>query len=182
MKTLCVTGHRPDSLPWKKDTQSPLCKDFILSLKQNIKFAIANGCRHFIAGGALGVDTLFALTVIELKDEGEDITLEIAVPCKTQAQSWSEANKSIYSYILSRADEVTYLAENYYVFCMQKRNEYMVNKSDCVLCCYNGKKSGGTYNTIKLAQKMNKKLLYVEISETPKNGGNQIIMFIDNLV
>ena len=58
----------------------------------------------------------------------------------------------------------------------------MLNKSDCVLCCYNGKKSGGTYNTIKLAQKMNKKLLYVEISEAPKNGGNQIIMFIDNLV
>lgn len=182
MKTLCVTGHRPDSLPWKKNTESSLCKDFLLTLKGNIKFAISNGYTHFIAGGALGVDTLFALTVIELKAEGENITLEIAVPCKTQSKSWSEANRNLYDYILSKADEVTYLAENYYVFCMQKRNEYMVNKSDCVLCCYNGKKSGGTYNTIKLAQRMNKKLLHVQICEEPKNGGNQIIMFLDKIV
>ena len=29
---------------------------------------------------------------------------------------------------------------------------------------------------------MNKKLLYVEVSETPKNGGNQIIMFMSNKI
>lgn len=182
MKTLCVTGHRPEGLPWKKNDSLIECKNFLVSLKEYLRFAIKEGYTHFIAGGALGVDTYFALTVIELKEAGENITLEIAVPCKTQSNSWSEANKQIYNYILNKADTVNYLAEKYYVFCMQRRNDYMVENSDCVLCCFNGIKKGGTYNTIKLAQSKGKKLLHIDLSPSAKNGGNEMIMFKDKII
>ena len=34
MKTLCVTGHRPDGLPWKKDTLSEEYQQFKSRLKE----------------------------------------------------------------------------------------------------------------------------------------------------
>ena len=182
MKTLCVTGHRPEGLPWEKDNKSPKCKQFLETLKSYLIYAIEQGFTHFIAGGALGVDTFFALTVIELKDDYKDATLEIAVPCATQSKGWSNANKNVYDYILAKADKVTVLSQNYHVLCMQNRNEYMVTNSDCVLCCFNGNKKGGTYNTIKLAQKLNKKLLHIDLSETAENGGNQMILFKEKVV
>ncbi len=182
MKTLCVTGHRPDGLPWKKNTEDILCLQFLCTLKEYLRLAISEGYTHFISGGALGVDTLFALTVIELKEQFSNITLEIAIPCKDQEKSWSETNKKIYRYIIAKADQVTCLSEKYFTFCMQKRNEYMVEKSDCVLCCFNGVKKGGTYSTIKLAQSKNKQLLHIDLSENAPNGGNQLIFFKDKIV
>ena len=182
MKTLCVTGHRPDGLPWKKNTDSKECLSFLTILKEYIEYAVSNDYGYFIAGGALGVDTLFALTVIELKEKHPHIQLEIAIPCKGQEKSWSDSNKEIYNYVLSKAYTVTYLADRYYTFCMQKRNEYRVEKSDCVLCCYNGVKKGGTYNTIKLAQSKRKLLLEIDLSEKSKNGGNQMIFFKDKII
>jgi hypothetical protein len=58
----------------------------------------------------------------------------------------------------------------------------MVEKSDCVLCCFNGIKKGGTYSTIKLAQSKNKQLLHIDLSENAPNGGNQLILFKDKIV
>ena len=182
MKTLCVTGHRPDGLPWKKDTLSEEYQQFKSRLKEYLNYAIEMGYTHFIAGGALGIDTIFALTVIELKQSGLNISLEIAVPCKTQPSGWNEENKRTYDYILKNEDKVTVLSDKYYLFCMQRRNEYMVENSDRVLCCYNGVKKGGTYNTIKLAQKQGKKLLHVDLSQNAKNGGNQMIFFKDKII
>lgn len=182
MKTLCVTGHRPEGLPWKTNVEDIKCTQFISTLKDYLSFAINNEYTHFIAGGALGIDTLFALTVIDLKQTYPFITLEIAIPCATQSKSWNSTDKSVYDYILSKADKVTVLAPKYYVLCMQKRNEYMVDNSECVLCCFNGTKKGGTYNTIKLAQRKGKKLLHVDLSENAQNGGNQMIYFKDKVV
>ncbi len=183
MKTLCVTGHRPDGLPWKKDCDSNQYLCFLETLKEYLIFAISNGYSHFIAGGALGIDTIFALTVLQLKEQSNpQITLEIAVPCATQSKGFNSADKLVYNYILSKADKITCLSDKYYVLCMQKRNEYMVDNSDCVLCCFNGVKKGGTYNTIKFAQKQNKKLLHIDLSEKAKNGGNQLILFKEKIV
>ena len=48
---------------------------------------------------------------------------------------------------------------------MQKRNRYMVDKSDIILAIWNGEKSGGTWNTIEYAQKKGKKIIYIMLSE-----------------
>lgn len=182
MKTLCVTGHRPEGLPWKNDNTCLTYESFAEQLILNVEYAIENGYTHFISGGALGIDSDFALAILSLKSKYPFITLEIAVPCKTQSKSWSEEDKNTYQHILSEADQVTILSDKYYPFCMQRRNEYMVNKSDCVLCCFSGVKKGGTYNTIRFAQKQGKKFLSIDLSLNPPNGGNQMIFFKDKII
>ena len=182
MKTLCVTGHRPEGLPWKKDKDCLAYKQFITQLKTNVEYAISKGYTHFISGGALGIDSDFASLILLLKKEHSSITLEIAVPCKTQSSGWSEEEKAEYDYILSHADKVTILSEKYYPLCMLRRNEYMVDKSDAVLCCFNGVKKGGTYSTIKYAQKQGKNFLLIDLNEQAPNGGNQMLFFKDKII
>ena len=48
---------------------------------------------------------------------------------------------------------------------MQLRNQYMVDNSDLVLAIWNGKESGGTWNTIKYARKQGKKIQYLMLND-----------------
>lgn len=66
-----------------------------------------------------------------------------------------------YREILMEAKTVKVVADHYEADVMQKRNEYMVDHSDIVLAVWNGKKSG-TKNCIKYAEKMGKKVEYIE--------------------
>lgn len=183
MKTLCVTGHRPNSLPFDKTKNGIIKKQIFLNdLNEHLVFCINQGYTDFISGGALGVDTLFALEVLKLKQSNRQIRLELAIPCIGQDLYWNDEDKKIYEQIKEEADTVTVLSPVYTPYCMQKRNEYMVDKSDCVLCCYTGKKDGGTYNTITYAQKKNKKMLLIDLSPQPKNGGNKIIYYRDKII
>lgn len=160
--TCCVTGHRPGGFPWDyNDTECASHQECLESMSGFIDLFIRKeGVRHFIAGGALGVDTDFAETVIEFRDHVyDDITLEIAVPCKGQDLKWSADDKERYKQILEKADKVTILADHYTSFCMQKRNEYMIDHSDIVFAFWNRDKStGGTVNAIKYAKRKNKRV------------------------
>lgn len=182
METLCVTGHRPDGLPWKNQRDNVGRRgDYLCELKSIIIYCIEHGFRYFIAGGALGVDTDFAKTVLELKKKYPFITLEIAVPCPDQSRYWSDEEKSEYEEIAEKADKVTVLSPNYSQYCMHKRNKYMVDNSDCVLCCYNGANEGGTFGTIKYAERENKKLIFVDLSEDGHNGERKTVDFVYNI-
>lgn len=160
--TCCVTGHRPGGFPWDySDKECASHQEYLDSMSNFIDLFIRKeGVRHFIAGGALGVDTDFAETVIEFRDHiYSDITLEIAVPCKNQELKWSSTDKERYKKILEKADKVTILADHYTSFCMQKRNEYMIDHSDVVFAFWNKEKTtGGTVNAIKYAKRKNKRV------------------------
>lgn len=178
METLCVTGHRPDRLPWKKQRDNTGRRgDYLAELKSVLLFCIKQGFRHFITGGALGADTDFGFLVLDLKNK-YPITLEVAVPCPEQSKFWSAEEKADYEELLSRADKVTLCSPYYTAYCMQKRNKYMVDNSDCVLCCYNGAPDGGTYNTIKYAEHENKKMILIDLSENVENGAKKEIQFV----
>lgn len=125
-------------------------------MAQQINDLLRDGYLHFISGGALGVDLDFAEEVLRAKKIYAEITLEIAVPCKTQTVRWTVAERLRYFSILDRADKVTILSEQYSSFCMLKRNEYMVDKSDFVLAYWNGEESGGTWYTINYAKQKRK--------------------------
>ena len=164
MKSCCVTGNRPQTFPWKYG-KGLKHKKYLADMARQIEELIENGFTYFISGGALGVDQDFAEAVLCAKQVHTGIELEIAVPCRTQAARWSEAEQRRYLSILEHADRVEILSEQYTRYCMLKRNEYMVDKSDLVLAYWNGEERGGTWYTMNYAKRKKKELLIKELKK-----------------
>lgn len=129
-----------------------------IELKKEFKnVLVKNDCDEAITGMALGVDTVFALAVLELKEEGYDIKLHCAIPCRNHACKWIKESIELYNYILSKSDIVKLVSDAEYKPClMQKRNEYMVDLADKVIAVWDGSKSG-TGNCVRYAEKCGKR-------------------------
>lgn len=141
--TVCFTGHRhiPD------DERHAI----MTRLRETVVLLISRGYRYFGTGGALGFDTLAAETVLSLRDEYPHIKLILVLPCKDQTAKWRDADVRVYNDILTRADKVRYVCEEYTNGCMLMRNRHLVdNSSVCV--CYLTKTSGGAAYTARYAK------------------------------
>jgi len=158
----CFTGHRPHKLPWVKRENDERCIALKEELAARLEGIYEYGCRYFYCGMALGCDTYFAEAVLELKDCHGDVQLEAAIPCRTQADKWSRADKERYERILRRCDKITVLQEEYTPDCMQRRNRYMVDNSSVMLACYDGR-PGGTMSTLLYAQRQGVQTIIIEI-------------------
>ena len=150
--TICVTGHRPNKL-WGYDLSDPRW----VALKDLFKAKlIANKCDKGVSGMALGVGDVYALAILELKEQGYPIKLHCAIPCRNHSCKWPKASVDLYNSILARADEVVLVSDEYYKpYLMQKRNEYMVNMSDKVIAVWDGT-SGGTASCVHYAEQVGK--------------------------
>ena len=167
-KICCVTGHRPQSFPWEYTGDPAEMYDFHFEsvIERTVEKLINDGYNHFICGGAIGVDTVFALAVLHLRDlKYPHITLEVAVPCPAQDKKWNASDKHVYKEIITLADEVNLISEHYTKFCFHKRNEYMVDKSDLVFAVWNGEKKGGTYYTYQYALRRNKNTMVLRLQD-----------------
>ena len=80
----CFTGHRPEKLPWGEDESDPRCIKLKRKLADILDVAYEEEFRHFICGMARGCDFYFAEAVIALRACRPDVTLEAAVPCRSQ--------------------------------------------------------------------------------------------------
>ena len=80
------------------------------------------------------------------------MTLEAAIPCPTQADSWSAAQRERYRRILEQCDYETMVQERYTRECMQRRNRYMVDHASLLIAVNDGAR-GGTRSTIEYAFK-----------------------------
>lgn len=152
---VCVTGHRPSKL-YGYDLIVPKW----LSLKEKFKGLLVElGCDESITGMALGVDTVFALAVLELKGEGRNIKLHCAIPCRNYSCKWLDVSVRQYNDILSKADIVTLVSDSEYKpYLLQKRNEYMVDLADKVIAVWDGT-CGGTANCVRYAQSVGKEII-----------------------
>ena len=152
ISSVCFTGHR--------DIQRELAFGIPSCLKVLLRHLIASGARTFLAGGAMGFDTIAALCVLELKEEYPDIRLELILPCRDQTKMWNELNKSTYNFILSSADRVEYLHDRYTQSCMHDRNRRLVELCDvCVAYCVHS--GGGTAYTVAHALAKGKELINI---------------------
>ncbi len=150
-KTVCFSGHRVLYDP-KQDIE--------ISLENSVRQCIANGAEIFMTGGAIGFDTLAALTVIRLRREFPQIRLVLALPCPPGEQTlkWTAKQKDEYRVIYESADKVNILAKNYTRNCMLDRNKYMVDHS-YKLIHYLRFDRGGTKHTVNYAQKQGIELI-----------------------
>lgn len=152
-KICCFTGHRvikdvdPDLIIKKLEA-------LLVDLIENEHFT------DFRAGGAVGFDSIAALVVLNLKERYPHIKLHLILPCKNQDKYFTKKEKTVYRYILSRADDVCYLQEKYSSGVMLARNNALVNGSDlCV--AFMTRLRGGTYQTVNLARKNDTKVISV---------------------
>lgn len=159
---VCLTGHRPKDLPdtYGYDINSEGWKD----ARKQFRFILSTLPRHkvVISGMAQGADINWAIAALQVKKNNPSVELWCYIPCKEQANKWSKTDREIYNKILERADKVVYISEKYTPDCMQKRNKSMVDLSDQVVAFYNGKQSGGTYNTIKYANLVGKPIIFIK--------------------
>ena len=159
---ICLTGHRPKSLPWGYDETKESCILFKNVMTSIIEKAIMNGYTYFISGMALGIDMICAEIVLELKKKYKNVMLECAIPCLNQEKKWSLLQQDRYKNILKKADIVHYVSKAEYTdTCMNDRNNYMVEQSNVVIAVWNGKLSG-TGNTVRIAKNAGKKVRIVD--------------------
>lgn len=151
MAVCMFTGHRPKGLPFGYNERDSRCK----KLKKALKKLILNKIQEknttaFLSGMALGTDMFAAEIVLELKRKFRNITLTAVLPCRSQAAKWNKEATARYNLILAKCDKVIILQDEYTPSCMNKRNLYMVEHSDCVIAVWSGTE-GGTANTIRFA-------------------------------
>jgi uncharacterized phage-like protein YoqJ len=125
-RTCCFTGHC--NLSQKK------IERIVKNLDREIENLIGQGVDTFISGGAIGFDLIATSLIVAKKEMGRTIRLVFAVPCKNQDEHWSVDQKRLYHSLLTEADEVIYVSEEYSDGCMKKRNRYMVEQS--AYCIY----------------------------------------------
>ena len=151
-KTVCFTGHRTIPMLKKRKIEK--------KIKETLEALIDNGYCYFGAGGALGFDTIAALTVLGLKKKHPEIKLILVLPCKNQTRGWEEKDVSVYESIMEQADKVVYTQEHYDRGCMFKRNRHLVdNSSVCV--AYLTEEKGGTAYTVNYANQKGVKVINI---------------------
>lgn len=160
--TCCFSGHRPPKLHWGANEDDERCTALKAEIAARLDGIYQAGYRHFICGMAIGCDTYFAEAVLALREAHGDVTLEAAIPCGTQPEKWTEAQRLRYNSLIDASDEVTVLQIDYTPGCMLARNRYMVDQSSLLLCCYNGG-PGGTMSTILYAMRSGVETMVIDI-------------------
>lgn len=151
-------------------------KELSLMLDRAINYLYSEGCREFLSGGAVGFDTLAARCVIRFKMYHPDVRLKLILPCKNQDEKWSERQRSAYEHLLSSADEIEVVSDEYTDGCMRERNFLLANRAD-VLVAYVGHNRSGSAQTARMADSMGKtvynlyKSLEQKATDTTQNGG-----------
>jgi uncharacterized phage-like protein YoqJ len=146
-KGCSFTGHR--------QIKSEHSKRLGALVEKAIEYAYGEGCRLFYSGGAIGFDTVAARAVVKFRITHPDVRLVMLLPCLNQDAKWSAEQKDAYSFILSAADEVEYVSEEYTDSCMRERNFLLASRADIVFA-YVGHPRSGSAQTARMADSMGK--------------------------
>lgn len=149
----CFTGHRPEKLK-RPEGEIKNC------LEKAILKAVDDGFTTFITGMARGVDIWAGQIVLRLRQSNPDIRLIAALPYPDCESRWSVKWKKQYAEVLSAADLVECISDEYSMASFQKRDEWMVDQSSRVIAVYDGV-PGGTKNTIDYAEKCGVEVEYI---------------------
>ena len=151
-ESCCFTGHRPTKLPWRYREDDPRCLRLKRRIMDALEAAYEEGYRHFLCGMAQGCDLYFCECAIELRRRHSDVTIEAAIPCPTQADSWPAAQRQRYRALLEACDFETMVSARYTSSCMQRRDRYMVDHASLLIAAFDGS-AGGTRYTIEYAMR-----------------------------
>ncbi len=150
-KTVAFTGYRLDKMPFDENPLNERYCCFRKKLLAIISHLMDMGYDFFISGMAKGFDTWAAEDVLKL-----GASLECAVPFPEQTSGWEEKDQQRWTDIINKSGKRTVVSESNQKGAYYKRNRYMVDNADVILCGYTGRKSGGTAYTVNYALQQNK--------------------------
>ena len=140
----CFTGHR--NIP----AQDGLW--IRRRLREEILRLAEQGVHSFLAGGALGFDTMAAQEVLRMRAEYlPDLELVLVLPCVGQEEKWRQRDAAVYRVLLRQADQVIYTSTQRQKGCMFRRNRFLVDHSAYCIC-YQVTQRGGTAYTVQYAR------------------------------
>lgn len=161
-QTICLTGHRPKSLPWGYDETKESCIKFKKDLETIFENAIKCGYKTFLSGMAEGFDMIGTEILLKLKKK-HNIQIIAVVPCLGQELKWSAKQQERYNKVLKQCDNKIILSPQYTPTCMNERNKFMVDNSSVCIACWKGKASG-TRNTLLYAKQKNCKTKIINLN------------------
>lgn len=146
---LSGTGHRLEVLGGhSEEVQDAIDRYAIIALQQHMPSKV-------ISGMAQGWDQAIATAASEL-----GIPFIAAVPFVGQEAVWKPWAQKRYHESLEKAVEVVIVCEGgYATHKYHERDKWMVDNSDGVLALWNGQKFGGTYKTVRMAEKVQKPVM-----------------------
>ena len=147
-QTCCVTGHRVIPAEQLERVE--------FELRGLIRQAIGAGHDTFISGFAEGADLAFARLVLELQAE-YPVRLKAAIPYARRLKCPDPEFQSL----LAKCSDIHIVSEEYAPGCFFTRNRFMVDRADTVIAVYDGRKRGGTYQTICYAKEAGKQISFV---------------------
>ena len=135
-----VTGHRPEKLYGYDLTEPRWIK--LKGLFKNI--LLKEKATAGVTGMALGTDQVFAMSVLELKEQGCDIKLVTMLPFKEYSCKWPMESQILFKNILDKADKINYVYSSLpnVGHSLQKRNEALVDVVRKLICVWDGSPSG----------------------------------------
>ena len=131
-------GYRPKSFPWGYDENAPDCVLLKEVLATHISSLAERGVTDFLSGIVQGVDLWCAQIVLDLKKKNPALKLHTILLCEGQESKWTASAQELYQSILTQANEVVYVGQEYNRDYMLKRNRYLVDHSAILLAVYNG--------------------------------------------
>ncbi len=144
-KVVCFVGHRYE---WQNIGIYNKLKDTIINL-------IEKGYTTFYDGGKDSFDNISANIVLELKNKYPQIKLyKILTYYHHEKSKWELPNGYNGSIIPD-------IARFHPKLKITKKNEWIVNNSDIVVCHIRETYKSGAYNTLKYARKISKPIIYL---------------------
>lgn len=128
-------------------------------LRGLIRRAVDAGYDTFVSGFAEGADLIFARLVLELQPL-HPVRLEAAIPYAGRLKCRTHE----FQLLKAKCSAVNVISEQYSPECFFIRNRYMVDRTDAVIAVYDGRKRGGTYQTICYSKKVGRKIAFVHIA------------------
>ena len=137
MKKIAITGHRPPRLLGQEEMIRKWGREQLLQLQPSVMYN----------GMAEGTDKLFALLAKQL---------DIPIVCCYAFPK--KSYRPIENYIMEN-NIVTFISPVYSKESFIKRDFFMVDQADILLCVWDGIPGGGTYLTRNYALQKNKQII-----------------------
>ena len=148
--TACVfTGHRELKADFSVD-----------ALKKAILTRLEQGVKVFYNGMASGFDLVSAETLLAFRKD-YDFKFVACIPYPKQPKGYTPEEKALYDEILANSDEIVMVNDHYFNNCFLVRNDYMVERSDCMIAYLTENKGGTAYTVRKFRKTKGEHIIFV---------------------